>query len=62
MFFSFHRPQALGVSANDRTTFKKKLKDIKLLVDKERKLAMKEQKAREKQQKKAAKKMFQGAQ
>ena len=54
--------QAFGVSANDRSVFKKKLKEIKLLVEKERKMQAKEQKAREKQQKKAAKKMFQSAQ
>ncbi len=50
------------MSANDRAVFKKKLKEIKLIVEKERKMAVKEQKAREKQQKKAAKKMFQTAQ
>ncbi|XP_072047185.1 uncharacterized protein [Amphiura filiformis] len=54
--------KAFGVSANDRAVFKKKLKEIKLLVEKERKAREKEQKAREKQQKKAAKKMFQTAQ
>ncbi|XP_071822440.1 uncharacterized protein [Apostichopus japonicus] len=48
-----------GIPLNDQKIFKKKLKDLKTMVEKERKALIKEQKNREKQQKKAAKKMFQ---
>ena len=58
--FCFHTLQAFGVK--DPSVFKKKLKEIKLFFEKDRKMQAKEQKAREKHQKKAAKKMFQSAQ
>ncbi|CAH1249056.1 PPP1R9A [Branchiostoma lanceolatum] len=49
--------KGLGVSnSNDRSLLKKKIKDIKAQVAKERKMAEKELKAREKQLKKASKK------
>lgn len=51
--------QQFGIPLNDQKIFKKKLKDLKTMVEKERKALIKEQKNREKQQKKAAKKMFQ---
>ncbi|XP_063958031.1 cyclic nucleotide-gated cation channel beta-1-like isoform X2 [Lytechinus pictus] len=51
--------KTLGVSnSNDKNTFKKKVKELKACVEKEKKAHQKEQKAREKLQKKAAKKMF----
>ncbi|XP_041467161.1 neurabin-1-like isoform X4 [Lytechinus variegatus] len=51
--------KTLGVTnSNDKNTFKKKVKELKACVEKEKKAQQKEQKAREKLQKKAAKKMF----
>lgn len=45
--------QNLGIlDSNDRTKLKKKLKEMKVLIEKERKKEEKEQKAREKQIKK----------
>ena len=47
--------QALGVvSANDRTTLKKKVKDLKTALEKERKQQEREQKARDKLEKQAS--------
>lgn len=57
----FDRPQliffqTLGVnSSGDRSAIKKKLKELKALLEKERKAHEKEQKAMEKMQKKAEK-------
>lgn len=57
-FFPFCH-QTIGVTnTNDKNTFKKKVKELKACVEKEKKAQQKEQKAREKLQKKAAKKMF----
>eukprot|EP00057_Strongylocentrotus_purpuratus_P012831 XP_011667305.1 PREDICTED: neurabin-1 isoform X6 [Strongylocentrotus purpuratus] len=53
------RLKTIGVTnTNDKNTFKKKVKELKACVEKEKKAQQKEQKAREKLQKKAAKKMF----
>ncbi|KAI0228890.1 Sterile alpha motif domain-containing protein 14 [Lamellibrachia satsuma] len=47
--------KALGViSANDRTTLKKKVKDLKTALEKERKQQEREQKARDKLEKQAS--------
>ncbi|XP_071943145.1 uncharacterized protein [Antedon mediterranea] len=48
--------KALGVNNNaDKATFKKKIKEMKAIIEKEKKSAEKEAKAREKEQRKAAK-------
>ena len=42
------------ISANDRTTLKKKVKDLKTALEKERKQQEREQKARDKLEKQAS--------
>ncbi|XP_022079311.1 uncharacterized protein LOC110973105 isoform X2 [Acanthaster planci] len=55
--------KTLGVtSSSDRSLFKKKIKDMKAQVEKEKKAIAKEHKIREKKEKKAAKKLFSTAQ
>ena len=55
--------QTLGVTnSSDRSLFKKKIKDMKVQVEKEKKAIAKEHKNREKKEKKAAKKLFATAQ
>ena len=55
--------QTLGVTnSSDRNLFKKKIKDMKAQVEKEKKAMAKEHKNREKKEKKAAKKLFATAQ
>lgn len=51
--------QSLGVTnSSDRSLFKKKIKEMKAQVEKEKKAIAKENKNREKKEKKAVKKLF----
>ena len=55
VFFIFCLFQSLGVNSNtDRATLKKRIKDLKAAIEKERKQLEKEQRARDKLEKQAS--------